>query len=255
MAEGRLQFNKRSFRGLSGNQLKMVAFFLMLCDHVGFMLIENGMLYGQNAMYWNMALGTSQGQKWYMIAKILRFIGRLSFPIFAFFVAEGFRYTQNAAKYITRMGVFALISEVPFDLACYGVPYYPEYQNVLFTYFIALLAMSLMQKARKHLLLKILIMAAFSGVAWLVKCDYGALGVALICLLYLLKNETKLRLWAGAVVSAVESTGFYGVSALSFLLLSLYRGNRGSASLKYFFYFMYPAHLAVFYALVYFANR
>lgn len=76
--------------------MKMIAFFLMLCDHIGFMLIENGMLYGQNAMYWNMALKTTEGQKWYMIARILRILGRLSFPIFAFFCggrfsAHGFR--------------------------------------------------------------------------------------------------------------------------------------------------------------------
>ena len=235
--------------------MKMIAFFLMLCDHVGFMLIENGMLYGQNAMYWNMALKTETGQRWYLIARILRTIGRLSFPIFAFFVTEGFLHTSSVSKYITRMGIFAVLSEVPFDLACYGTYYYPEYQNVLFTYFIALCAMALMQKARKYRLLEILIAAVFSAVAWAAKSDYGAAGVALICILYLLRNEAKLKLWAGAAVSAAESIRLYGISAFSFLLLSLYRGQRGSAPLKYFFYLMYPAHLLLFWLLVTLANR
>lgn len=233
----------------------MIAFFLMLCDHVGFMLIENGMLYGENAMYWNMALKTSEGQRWYMIARILRIVGRLSFPIFAFFVAEGFQKTQSVSRYITRMGIFACISEVPFDLACYGTHWHPEYQNVLFTYFLALLAMYFMQKAKKNLLLKLLIAAFFAAAAWFIRSDYGALGVALICLFYLLENETNLRLWLGALLSAAESIKMYGVSALSFLLLSFYRGNRGSAKLKYFFYLMYPAHLVLFYILRVYVNR
>lgn len=234
--------------------MKMIAFFLMLCDHIGFMLIENGMLYGQNAMYWNMALKTTEGQKWYMIARILRILGRLSFPIFAFFVAEGFQHTGSVYRYARRMLFFAVISEVPFDLACYGTFVYPEYQNVLFTYFLAILAMALMQKARRKLWLQIPVAAIFSFAAYFLHSDYGALGVALICLLYLLRNEAKPRLLLGAVISACESAKFFGVSALSFLLLSLYRGNRGKARLKYFFYLMYPAHLLLFYLLVTVAN-
>lgn len=256
MADHRLQFNKRKFRGLSGNQIKMIAFFLMLCDHIGFMLIENGVLYGQNVLYWNQAIATPEGQKWYLAARILRFVGRMSFPLFAYFIAEGFRHTSSAGKYIFRMGFFALISEVPFDLACFGTVYNPEYQNVLFTYFIALIALNFMEKAgRVSWILAILVAAPFGWIAWLIKCDYGALGVGLICLLYLLRRERKIQLVSGAVVSAAESMEYYGISALSFLLLQTYNGQRGEAPLKYFFYLMYPLHLILFYALVYFANR
>ena len=232
----------------------MIAFFLMLLDHVGFMLIENGMLYGQNAMYWNMALKTESGSRLYLLARILRAAGRLSFPIFAWFVAEGFQHTSSVSGYIKRMAVFAVISEVPFDLACYGTWFYPEYQNVLFTYLIALIALSFMQKAKESLFLQIIIAALFSYAGYAAQCDYGALGVALICVLYLMRNEKKLKLWAGAAISAAESFNMFGISALSFLLLSLYRGNRGSARLKYFFYLMYPAHLLLFYLMVHFAN-
>lgn len=255
MADSTLQFNKRKFRGLSGNQIKMIAFFLMMCESVGALLILNGKLYAHNPMYFQMALDTAEGQRWYLAARILRFVGRAAFPLFAFFIVEGFRNTSSVGKYIFRMGFFALVSEVPFDLAYYGTVYYPEYQNVLITYFIALVALYCMSLAVKYPVLQVLIAAPFCYLAYLAKSDYGALGVALICVLYLLRREKKMQLAAGAVLSVAESYQYYGVSALAFFLLDIYNGTRGDAPLKYFFYIMYPLHLAAFYALVYFANR
>ena len=85
----KLKFNQRRLAGFSGNQLKLIAFFFMLCDHVGFMLIENGVLYGQNPIYWELALQTPEGQRWYLAARVLRFLGRLAFPLFAFLTVEG----------------------------------------------------------------------------------------------------------------------------------------------------------------------
>lgn len=227
----------------------------MLCDHVGFMLIENGMLYGQNPVYWNMAINSPEGQKLYLIARILRYVGRLSFPIFAFFIAEGFSHTSSENRYIVRMGIFAVLSEVPFDLACYGVYYYPDYQNVLFTYFIALLALKLMHRLKRKYFLQILVALPFAYLAYLCKTDYGAFGVGLVCLMWMLRNSPKARIITGALASAAESMEFYGVSAVSFILLHFYNGQRGHAPLKYFFYFMYPLHLAAFYLLVYLPNR
>ena len=89
----------------------------MLCDHIGFVLIENGVLYGQNPIYWNLALETPVGQRWYLAANILRYMGRLAFPIVAFLIAEGCLHTKNLRRYILRLALFAVISEVPFDLA------------------------------------------------------------------------------------------------------------------------------------------
>jgi len=255
MADSTLQFNKRKFRGLSGNQIKMIAFFLMMCESVGALLILNGKLYAHNPMYFQMALDTAEGQRWYLAARILRFIGRVAFPLFAFFIVEGFRHTASVGKYIFRMGFFALLSEVPFDLAYYGTVYYPEYQNVLITYFLALLALYFMSLASKWTVVQILIAVPFCVLADFIKCDYGALGVALICVLYLLRHERKIQLFAGAALSVAESLKYYGVSALAFLLLNMYNGSRGEASLKYFFYIMYPLHLLAFYLLVYFVNR
>ena len=251
-----LKFNKRRISGFTGNQLKMIAFILMLCDHIGYMLIENGVLYGQNPIYWNLALQTAAGQHWYLLAQVLRFLGRLSFPIFAFLVAEGYSHTGNAGRYIFRLAVFAALSEVPFDLAVKGVVYYPEYQNVMITLALGAAGLTVGNKlGAKHIGLRVFIYALFCGAAFLAKSDYGAVGVLLIAVMYELRSDKKFRMIAGAVISAAESIGYSGVAALSYAFIWFYNGRRGDMPMRYFFYIGYPAHLLLFWALVYFANR
>ncbi len=251
----KLKFNQRRLAGFSGNQLKLIAFFFMLCDHVGFMLIENGVLYGQNPIYWELALQTPEGQRWYLAARILRFLGRLAFPLFAFLTVEGFQHTRNVRNYALRLAVFAAISEVPFDLAIKGVVWYPEYQNALITLLLGVISMYFVEKARKSPLLQVLAIGICCAAAYFLRCDYGPVGVLLISVLYLFRMDRNMQLIAGAVISAAESYIYCGVAALSYGLIWLYNGKRGDWALKYFFYFAYPAHLALFWALVYLANR
>ena len=251
-----LKFNKRRISGFTGNQLKMIAFILMLCDHIGYMLIENGVLYGQNPIYWNLALQTAAGQRWYMLAQVLRFLGRLSFPIFAFMTAEGYAHTSNAGKYITRLAIFAAISEVPFDLAIKGVLYYPDYQNVIITMLIGVMGLSLGDKfGRKHAIVRMLIYAICCEAAYLARSDYGAAGVLLIVAMYELRADKKLSTIVGAVIAAAESISYSGVAVLAYALIWFYNGKRGEIPMRYFFYIGYPAHLLLFWAMVYFANR
>lgn len=250
-----LKFNKRRLSGFTGNQLKMIAFVLMLCDHVGYVLIENGVLYGQNPMYWNLALQTAEGQRWYLIARILRFIGRLSFPIFAFLTAEGYAHTKNVRNYITRLFIFACISEVPFDLAVWQVPWYPDYQNVIFTMLLGVIAMWAMDRVKKHVLLQFAAAGICCAAGYYLKCDYGAIGVAMIAAIYLMRNDRKLCVMTTGVIAAAESYAYSGVAALSCIFIWFYNGKRGELAMKYFFYIAYPLHLLLFYAMVYFANR
>ena len=234
----------------------MIACFLMLCDSIGFMLIENGVLYGLNPEYWSLALATEAGQAWYDFARVLRFFGRMSFPIFAYLIAEGFVRTSNVRKYILRMLIYALISEVPFDLATRHVFFDISYQNVLFTYSVALITLFLIKCARQWpLILRLLIMAAGAALAWFIRSDYGALGVVFICLMYMLRKDKSAQLVTGVVLSAAESLSYYCVSALSFILIRFYNEKRGTVPMKYFFYIFYPAHMLLFYLMVYFANR
>ena len=255
-AQPKLQFHKRRLAGFSGNQLKMIAFFLMLCDHIGYMLIENGVLYGQNPVYWTMALETPEGQRWYLLATVLRYLGRIAFPIFAFLIVEGFEHTGNVRNYLIRLGVFAALSEVPFDLACRGVIWYPAYQNTLWTLLLGAMALWSMEQAKKaHLLIRILIAGLYAGIAWYLHTDYGAVGVALIAALYLVRADHKAQVIVGALISAAESIELCGISALAFLPAYFYNGKRGDFALKYFFYLAYPLHLLLFWGLVYYANR
>ncbi|MDO4960485.1 MAG: TraX family protein [Eubacteriales bacterium] len=252
----KLKFNKRRLAGFTGNQLKMIAFILMLCDHIGFMLIENGVLYGQNPIYWNQALATPAGQRWYLAARILRFLGRMSYPLFAFLAVEGFSHTRNARKYILRLAFFAAISEVPFDLAIKGVVWFPDYQNTMVTILLGVLSMYFMDKIKKkHVFFQMIIAAVFCGAAYICKCDYGAVGVAMIAVMYIFRYDRNLQMISGAVIAAAESYTYCGVAALSFAFVRFYNGRRGDFPMKYFFYVAYPVHLALFFAMVYFGNR
>lgn len=252
----KLRFNMRRIAGFTGNQLKMIAFLFMLCDHIGFMLIENGVLYGQNPVYWSMAIATHEGQRWYLAARILRTLGRLSFPIFAFLTAEGAVHTRNARKYLLRLLLFALISEIPFDLAIKGTWFYPEYQNVLFTLLLGAAAIVLMEKwHRLHLIFRLMIAGIFCMLAYLIKADYGAVGVLMITAMYLVREDRKAVLITGAVIAAAESIEYACVSAFAFAFIYFYNGKRGELPVKYFFYIAYPAHMLLFWAMVFFANR
>ena len=114
---------KTKTRGcLNSLTLKLLAMALMLCDHL-----------------WATVL---PGWMW------LTDIGRIAFPIFAFQVAEGFQRTHDRKKYLLRMLVFALISEIPFNYLYYSSPVFPFHQNVMFTFFIALLLMLGLERLR-----------------------------------------------------------------------------------------------------------
>ncbi len=252
----RLKFNMRRIAGFTGNQLKMIALIFMLCDHIGYVLIENGVLYGQNPMYWDLALKTAAGQRWYLAARVLRTIGRLSFPIFAFLIVEGVTHTGNIRKYLCRLVLFAALSEIPFDLAIKGVWYYPEYQNVMITLALGAMSIAAMQKWHKlPLFLRFLVAAVFCAAAYYLKSDYGAAGVLMISAMYMVREDKKAVLIAGAVIAAAESIEYACVSAFSFLFIYFYNGKRGELPMKYFFYAAYPLHLLLFWAMVYFPNR
>ena len=108
-------------RILDGTMLKIIAMVSMVFDHVGDMFFPD--------MMW------------------LRMVGRLAMPIFAFCITEGYIHTRNRNKYLLRMGIFALVSEVPFDLAFEG-NINITHQNIMLTFFIAILSLKLFDLIR-----------------------------------------------------------------------------------------------------------
>jgi len=101
-------------RGLSGTALKYIACVTMLIDHIGASCVEAGLLVPK--LESGELSGSALDQlPLYQLDRVLRFTGRLAFPIFCFLLVEGFVHTHDVKKYVQRLFVFALISEVPFS--------------------------------------------------------------------------------------------------------------------------------------------
>ena len=210
---------------MSGSQLKILAVVTMLIDHIGAILFPSVLVF--------------------------RIIGRLSFPLFCFLISEGLLYTANLKGYLERLFFFALISEVPYDLAFHGTVYYPQSQNVFFTLFLGLAAISFLHSYLGSRPASALVLALVCVLfAEALHTDYGWFGVMLIIIFYCFKNyRTK-----GVLIFAVFNTG-YGLltgtvklyAALAGFPIFLYNGKKGRLNWKYFFYAFYPAHLLLLY--------
>ena len=182
---------------------------------------------------------------WAQIYVLMRGIGRIAFPIYAFLLVEGFLHTRDVKKYLTRMFLFAVVSEIPFDLAVFHTPFYWGYQNVFFTLFLGLLALAGIRWGEKDGLWKqALALIMCVGAAQLINCDYGAFGVFFIVLLYMTRYDKKTQTVLGALSLVWELPGI-----LAFLPIRLYNGTRGRCGNKYFFYAFYPAHLLILWVI------
>ena len=109
--------------GLSGGSLKLIAIGLMFLDHVGAVVLERMLLaagLGEAATSEQVTAFLAQNGTLYWADFALRMAGRLAFPIFCFLLVEGFLHTRSVKRYALRLGAFAIISEVPFDLATSG---------------------------------------------------------------------------------------------------------------------------------------
>ena len=196
-------------RGLTGNQLKVLGIVAILIDNVGAVLIQGGILHAADRTLYQAMIATRSGHIWMIAGQACRYMGRLAFPIFAFLVAEEFVRTRERGRYALRMLLCAVVSEVPFDLAVYHRVFYPYYQNMLFTLFIGIMVIMVMEYTRN-------------------------LGI---------------QLAVGVVLCALESVSYYCVSALAFVPVVLYNGRRGAFQLKYLFYVFYPVHLLALYGI------
>ena len=226
------------FQIFTSSSLKMIAIITMFIDHFGAVVVGGGIL----ALPYVRA-NPDLRHNIYLFYRALRLIGRLAFPIYCFLLVEGFLHTRNRWKYLLRLGLFTLISELPFDYAIYNDWYHPGKQNVFFTLFFGMLVMILIAKMYERFgkisdWSQVILMAAGIYLGYLFKTDYGARGVALICILYLLRFARPMQCFAGGILMAYETTG-----PLAFVPVLLYNGQRGNMKHKFFFYWFYPAHL------------
>lgn len=172
---------------------------------------------------------------------LLRWIGRLAMPVLCFFIGEGLRHTRSPRRYLLRLTWFALLSELPFDLAFYGGIEW-GHQNVYFTLALGLLALwAIQSRGMEGWLLALTAALA----AELLGCDYGMYGVLLILLLDRFHRARSEQLAAAALLNLA----FFGLqtqtlSLIALPLLWLYNGKRGRDDRR-LFYLYYPAHLCV----------
>lgn len=211
---------------ISRTGLKGLAAATMVVDHVGVVLLP---------------------QLW-----LLRCVGRLAFPIYAFFLAQGFRYTKSRAKYLARLAGFALLSEIPFDYMVYGQAFAWQGQNVMFTLALALLALACLEKGGWWMTGAVACCLAAEAL----RTDYGSFGVLLPVTSFYLWPRGK-GLWALVFLAMCWLWEFapipgtpvpmeaLGVAAA--LPLALYHGGRGTEGpvVRWGFYAVYPLHMGV----------
>ncbi len=233
---GKTQLVPDKWKILSGSMLKLIAVITMVIDHTAHYFVSTYTV-----------LFSVAGHN-IMLYPIMRGIGRMAFPLFSFLLVEGFIHTRNRLRYGASLLIFALISELPWNLVHTGTWFYSK-QNVFFTLFLGFLALWAIEAFKKIPVLPVVSAAALAYIASLLKTDYSFFGVLFIVLLYGLRENEIIR-----PLTAFLLENHWWVFA-AFIPITLYNGKRGFVKgpvLKYAFYVFYPAHLLIIYLLKYF---
>ena len=221
-------------RVLYGTALKLIAALSMAIDHIGDIFFPG--------------------------VTIFRIIGRIAMPVFAFFVAEGYAHTHDKKKYLLRLFIFALISEIPFDLALIG-KIGLDHQNIMFTFALAVLGLMVFDRITKpdeftgktdlsNIFVGVIFIILLGTLALFLRIDYSFFAVVAVFIFYFLKDRKHwIRVTAGAGFLTVTRTmGYYIFTFLSLIPLLMYNGQRGKG-FKWFFYVFYPGHLLILYLI------
>ncbi len=233
--------------GLTSFALHIIAMIFMTCDH----------LWGTDLL----------GEYTFLTC-----IGRITFPIYAFMIAEGYYHTKDFKKYIKRLLIFALISEIPYDLMTESTVFYPFGQNVLWTFILSLLCMKCIDKIREKkkpvvtLILGTLVISGFYLAAQLTMVDYYGEGLLMAVVFYIFRGDKwynylfkaasiiyiNIEMMNGLVYPVEIFGNSFEIPQQAFAILALipiflYNGKQGPKNkfTKYLFYTYYPAHMMV----------
>jgi hypothetical protein len=255
---------------LDAGKLKYFAAVMMLIDHMACVFLENAYTADGASLMFSLPHGE-------LADKLLRVAGRQAFPIFCFFLVEGFAKTRSRLRYFVRLLIFAVLSQLPFQRGIFPRGKY-FHGNVICTLAIGLLAiwvidsmklafpgrgdhfpergdqsggtnaeMSRMLSGFLFIFVSCSSLYGFSRLAAALRTDYSYGGVVMIVLLYLLQKYRITALFVSwAWLSWYNRFELY--SAPAFYLLACYNGQRGKQH-KYFFYFFYPVHLLILWLL------
>ncbi|TCK97766.1 TraX protein [Natranaerovirga hydrolytica] len=224
---------------MSSTTLKYIAILSMFIDHIGAILFPE-------------IIG-------------FRIIGRLAFPIFAFLLTEGFIHTKNIKRYTLRLVFFAIISEIPFNMAFYNRLFYMGHLNIFFTLLLGLVSLILFEKYKdKKNLVGSLCVYMVMIIGLLLNVDYSIYGVLMIFVFYYFRYEyKKIVIYIGAINTIIALSSFsinmnlqsliQLFAIVSLAVIALYNGQKGK-QIQYFFYIFYPLHLMILYgAALFFA--
>ena len=234
---------KKTRFGLDSTALRLLAILFMVLDHLWATVVP--------------------GNLW------LTCVGRLAFPIFAFQLCEGYRHTGDFRRYRRRLLVFALLSEIPFNLFYAGSVIFPFHQNVLFTLLLGLLAIRQADRLRREEGIKkkslrcLALLLIFAGGVVLFP-DYGLMGIMTVLCFFVFRDHRLFQLAAMAVLNIFTFKGqtipislfglacdfpIQGFALLALPLIWLYNGEkgRGGKGLRLFWYIFYPLHMLALY--------
>ena len=220
-------------RIFSGAQLKYIAFLSMLADHVNKALIYP-FLSGEGILQ--------------HISDVFDILGRIAFPLFAFFLVEGFFKTGNRKKYLASLLIFGIISEIPFDMALSGVFFEPNSNNIMFTLALMLITIWIidilkekMQNMSKYILYPVsfVIVGIMCIISMVTGLDYEYHAIMIGYLFYIFYNKRVFAIFLGYLAIFKEVW-----SVLGFSLILTYNGKRGKQN-KLFNYCFYPVHLLI----------
>lgn len=197
---------KNNKNELSGSGLKIIAMISMLTDHIAACVMERYM--DSVGIEFNVMNQNGSVNLIYIIYFMMRLIGRLAFPIYIFLLVEGFLHTRSRVKYLVRLMIFSLVSEIPFDMAFQLEPgevksgrlFEFTYQNVFFTLAIGLLTIMVIEWMRQYVvetiprfLFTCLITLLGMAVAFALKTDYDMSGVLAIVVAYAARTKLDVK--------------------------------------------------------------
>ena len=192
---------------------------------------------------------------------ILRIFGRLAFPLFAFFISEGFLKTSNRQKYLLRLFLFAVVSQIPYIFMIRAGGGVGTQLNIFFTLSAGLLGLILIDKY-KNIYTRVFIVLFLIYISIALRFEYGAYGMILMFSSYLfMLNHLKglLVITVSSAVNAIyrfQALGTYlQIFALgAFPFMYLYNGQKGTSNYKNWFYYIYPVHMLALAILDYYVG-
>ena len=244
--ENKLKLETTSF------SLHIMAMVFMLCDHLWGTIVP--------------------GADW------LTCVGRLTFPIFAFMIVEGYFHTKNLRKYVKRLLIFAILSEIPFNLAMGSRLFYPIHQNVLWSFLISIGLIHWNEKIKeKQLWKRVLVVIASICIGYIggiiTFVDFYNAGILTVLAFYYFRGRKWwcylgqfLCLWyinfemLGGysyevnILGEIHFIARQGIAVLALIPIWLYKGRQGyhSKKMQYFYYAFYPLHLLILGVMKYF---